>query len=151
MTHIFNLGDKKAYWLTKAKWVELEESPNDTPEIYLLRIKESDDTFMKDGKEYPTDRIPSLLPFNPFDFSDPNNPPEFRASRWIHVIDNPPKENEEVLFGVFDPTTQIFQGYMRNGYIFSDSFEYTFLPIRGIYWQVLPGLPKNIYKDLEEK
>ena len=76
---------------------------------------------------------------------------ESQIPKWIHVIDNPPKENVEVLFGVFDSITHVFQGYMRNGYIFSDSFEYTFLPIRGIYWQVLPGLPENIYKDLEEK
>ena len=76
---------------------------------------------------------------------------ESNTIRWIHVIDNPPKENEEVLFGVFDPTTQIFQGYIRDGCIFSDFFENNFLPERGMYWQVLPGLPKNIYKDLEEK
>ena len=70
--------------------------------------------------------------------------------KWIHVIDNPPKENEEVLFGLFDPTTQVFQGYMREGYIFSDSHDERHLPVRGMYWEVLPGLPKNIYKDLEE-
>ena len=62
------------------------------------------------------------------------------------MIDTPPKENEEVLFGLFDPITQIFQGYMRNGHIFSDSHENSFLPVRGMYWQVLPGLPENILK-----
>ena len=74
---------------------------------------------------------------------------EDQIPKWVHVIDNPPKENEEVLFGLFDPITQIFQGYMRNGHIFSDSHENSFLPVRGMYWQVLPGLPENIYKDLE--
>ncbi len=75
---------------------------------------------------------------------------EDQIPKWIHVIDNPPKENEEVLFGLFDPITQVFQGYMREGYIFSDSHDERFLPFRGMYWQVLPGLPKNIYKDLEK-
>ena len=75
---------------------------------------------------------------------------ESQIPRWIHVIDTPPKENEEVLFGIFDPITQVFQGYMRKGRVFSDSHENSFLPVRGMYWQVLPGLPENIYKDLEE-
>ena len=140
MAHIFKPGDR-AYFPAKNKWVTLRNaSTSRLPN--LLEIEEDgiyvDPTYM-------------LSPINISDPCDPNNPPEFRASRWIHVIDDLPKENVEVLFGVFDPTTQIFQGYMRDGCIFSDFFENSFLPVRGMYWQVLPGLPKNIYKDLEEK
>lgn len=140
MTNLFKPGDR-AYFPAKNKWVTFRDaSTSRLPN--LLEIEEDgiyvDPTYM-------------LSPINISDPCDPNNPPEFRASRWIHVIDDLPKENVEVLFGVFDPTTQIFQGYIRDGRIFTDLFDHRFSPERGMYWQVLPGLPKNIYKDLEEK
>ena len=76
MTHVFNPGDL-AYSLIKNKWVQL--SKNNNPSIFnlSLRDEDSDNLYMDDGKVRLYDH-PILLPLNPYDPTDPNNPPEFR-------------------------------------------------------------------------
>ena len=74
-----------------------------------------------------------------------------RMPKWVPAWEKLPKENEEVLFGVFDHSTQIFQGYIRNGMIFSDLFDEVKELRIGLYWTPLLGIPENIYKDLEDK
>lgn len=76
MTHIFKPGDR-AYWLKKKEWVSLVEKSNFPESAFSLKEKVSGMFFTKDGR-VATYKEPELLPLNPYDPSDPNNPPEFR-------------------------------------------------------------------------
>ena len=72
MEHIFKPGDK-AYWI-EAGWIELDENPD---EEYPLVAKRFCMTFTADGR-WVADKDIVLLPINPYDPTDPKNPPEFR-------------------------------------------------------------------------
>ena len=72
MEHIFKPGDK-AYWI-EAGWIELDENPD---EEYPLVAKRFCMTFTADGR-WVADKDIVLLPINPYDPADPNNPQEFR-------------------------------------------------------------------------
>ena len=76
MAHIFKPGDK-AYWIG-AGWRELIENHEGDSSIYPLRSKDSIITFTSDGRRYARGGDIVLLPLNPYDPADPNNPPEFR-------------------------------------------------------------------------
>ena len=71
MTHIFKPGDR-AYWFEERKWITLQENNDET-----YPIKCSTGTFTLDGRYVDKSAI-DLLPLNPYDPCDPNNPPEFR-------------------------------------------------------------------------
>ena len=69
--HIFKPGDR-AYWVEERKWITLQENNDKT-----YPIKCSTGTFTLDGRYVDKSAI-DLLPLNPYDPCDPNNPPEFR-------------------------------------------------------------------------
>ena len=71
--HIFKPGDK-AYWVKHNQWVTLKEF---THRDYPLTIEEGEGGFTPDGRFICGGDI-VLLPINPYDPTDPNNPPEFR-------------------------------------------------------------------------
>ena len=71
MTHTFKPGDR-AYWVEERKWITLQENDDAT-----YPIKCSTGTFTLDGRYVDTSAI-ALLPLNPYQVNDPNNPPEFR-------------------------------------------------------------------------
>ena len=73
MTHIFKPGDR-AYWVKHNQWVTLKEY---THRDYPLTIEEGEGSFTLDGRYICGGDI-VLLPINPYDPTDPNNPPEFR-------------------------------------------------------------------------
>lgn len=76
MTHIFKPGDK-AYWIGVG-WRELIENHAGDSSLCPLRSKDSLVTFTSDGRRYARGGDIVLLPVNPYDPCDPNNPPEFR-------------------------------------------------------------------------
>ena len=76
MEHIFKPGDK-AYWI-KNGWIDLIENPERDSSLYPLRDKESRGTFTVEGQRHARGGDIVLLPLNPYDPCDPNNPPEFR-------------------------------------------------------------------------
>ena len=94
--HIFKPGDK-AYWIWKEQWVELEENPINKVKIFPIREK-GGEIFMEDGKANYCDKNPSLLPFNPFDLEDPNNPAEFRSDWPFMLNGRPVKIGDELMF-----------------------------------------------------
>ena len=57
-------------FLVNLGWIVLE--PLDNP-LYPLQFR--DYSFTKEGRQWTDDRYPSLLDHNPFDPSDPKNPP----------------------------------------------------------------------------
>ena len=73
MAHIFKPGDR-AYWVKHRQWVTLKEF---THRDYPLKTEEGEGGFTLDGRFICGGDI-VLLPINPYDASDPNNPPEFR-------------------------------------------------------------------------
>lgn len=77
MAHIFRPGDR-AYSLRTLRWVELIENGKDTSGFYPLKGKDSDETYLRDGRYDKMQGAPCLVPLNPYDPTDPNNPPEFR-------------------------------------------------------------------------
>ena len=79
MAHIFKPGDK-AYWIG-AGWIELDENPD---EEYPLVAKRFCMTFTADGR-WVADKDIVLLPLNPYDPADPNNPPGFRRE-WPFLL-----------------------------------------------------------------
>ena len=81
MKHIFKPGDK-AYWV-KNGWIDLIENPERDSSLYPLRDKESRGTFTVEGQRHARGGDIVLLPLNPYDPTDPNNPPEFR-NPFIH-------------------------------------------------------------------
>ena len=73
MAHIFKPGDR-AYWVKHRQWVTLKEF---THRDYPLKTEEGEGGFTLDGRFICGGDI-VLLPINPYDPTDPNNPPEFR-------------------------------------------------------------------------
>ena len=73
MTHVFKPGDR-AYWFEKNIWLTLTENGAGS---HPLRAEDRRIIFTVDGR-YAVDRDIVLLPLNPYDPCDPNNPPEFR-------------------------------------------------------------------------
>lgn len=78
MKHIFKPGDR-AYWLEENIWLTLTENVAGS---HPLRAEDRRIIFTVDGR-YAVDRDIVLLPLNPYDPCDPNNPPEFR-NPFIH-------------------------------------------------------------------
>ncbi len=85
MAHIFKPGDR-AYSLIKNEWIELVEFRS---KDYPLVRKGSETTFTKEGKYACNDLSVALLPINPYDPTDPNNPPEFK-SEWPFMLNGRP-------------------------------------------------------------
>ena len=73
MAHIFKPGDR-AYWFEKNIWLTLTENVAGS---HPLRAEDRRIIFTVDGR-YAVDRDIVLLPLNPYDPTDPLNPPEFR-------------------------------------------------------------------------
>lgn len=69
---------------------------------------------------------------------------ESRIHQWISARERLPRENEMVLFGVFDPVTQIYQGYLRDGVIMSDLFDGYKEIGPWIYWMPILPYPEEI-------
>ena len=90
MAHIFKPGDK-AYWI-EAGWIELDENPD---EEYPLVAKRFCMTFTADGR-WVADKDIVLLPINPYDPTDPKNPPEFRYPFMLNG--RPVKVGDEVIY-----------------------------------------------------
>ena len=86
MIPIFKPGDR-VYFPIRNKWVTLKDaSTSDLKNILEL-----------EGENFYVDPTFAISLINPFDPSDPNNPPEFRASRWIPVEERLPEEGVEVI------------------------------------------------------
>ena len=82
--YIFKPGDR-AYSLRTLRWVELIENGKDIKGFYPLKEKDSDETYMQDGRYDKMQGAPCLVPINPYDPTDPLNPPEFR-SEWPFLL-----------------------------------------------------------------
>ena len=67
-------------FLINLGWIVLE--PLDNP-VYPLQFR--DYSFTKDGRQWNEDRYPSLLDHNPFDPSDPKNPPA-HGTEWPFTL-----------------------------------------------------------------
>ena len=67
-------------FLVNLGWIVLE--PLDNP-LYPLQFR--DYSFTKDGRQWYEDRYPSLLDHNPFDPSDPKNPPA-HGTEWPFLL-----------------------------------------------------------------
>ena len=80
MAHIFKPGDR-AYWVKHRQWVTLKEF---THRDYPLKTEEGEGGFTLDGRFICGGDI-VLLPLNPYDPTDPLNPPEFR-SEWPFLL-----------------------------------------------------------------
>ncbi len=80
MAHIFKPGDR-AYWFEKNIWLTLTENVAGS---HPLRAEDRRIIFTVDGR-YAVDRDIVLLPLNPYDPTDPLNPPEFR-SEWPFLL-----------------------------------------------------------------
>ena len=83
MTHVFKPGDR-AYWIGVG-WRELIENHEGDSSLYPLRSKDSLVTFTADGRRYARGGDVVLLPLNPYDRADPNNPQEFRSD-WPFML-----------------------------------------------------------------
>ena len=84
MSHIFKPGDR-AYSLRTLRWVDLVENRNDIKALYPLKEKDSDETYMQDGRYDKMQGAPCLVPLNPYDPTDPLNPPEFKSD-WPFIL-----------------------------------------------------------------
>ncbi len=99
MTHIFKPGDR-AYWFEERKWITLQENDDAT-----YPIKCSTGTFTLDGRYVDKSAI-DLLPLNPYDPCDPNNPPEFRYPFFLNG--RPVRVGDELnVIGFIKPHTVI--------------------------------------------
>ena len=92
MTHIFKPGDR-AYWFEKNVWLTLTENVAGS---HPLRAEDRRVIFTADGR-YAVDRDIVLLPLNPYDPTDPLNPPEFR-SEWPFMLSGRPVKVGDVLY-----------------------------------------------------
>ena len=99
MAHIFKPGDR-AYWVEERKWITLQENNDAT-----YPIKCSTRTFTLDGRYVDKSAI-DLLPLNPYDPCDPNNPPEFRYPFFLNG--RPVRVGDELnVIGFIKPHTVI--------------------------------------------
>ena len=99
MAHIFKPGDR-AYWVEERKWITLQENNDAT-----YPIKCSTGTFTLDGRYVDKSAI-ALLPLNPYDPCDPNNPPEFRYPFFLNG--RPVRVGDELnVIGFIKPHTVI--------------------------------------------
>ena len=73
MEHIFKPGDR-AYWITENRWITLKYNDHST---YTLCDLEDFYTLTEQG-QFDEDGPIVLLPVNPYDPTDPDNPREFR-------------------------------------------------------------------------
>lgn len=81
--YIFNPGDR-AYWLRHTRWIYLIRN-HDFPESnYPLEDQETHTYFTLEGKLAECN-TPELLPLNPYNISDPNNPLEFKSD-WPFIL-----------------------------------------------------------------
>ena len=103
MKHNFKPGDR-AYWLARNRWVELEKAADCNPDEYVIQVKGHGFSFTSDGKEFLNDETVVLLPVNPYDPSDPNNPPEFK-SEWPFMLRGRRLEVGMEMRGIFDNGT----------------------------------------------
>ena len=81
--YIFKPGDR-AYWMGFG-WIKLVENTEKYSSPYLLRDKASSETFTADGRRYARGGDIVLLPLNPYDPCDPNNPMEFKSD-WPFIL-----------------------------------------------------------------
>lgn len=101
MAHIFKPGDR-AYWVKHRQWVTLKEF---THRDYPLKTEEGEGGFTLDGRFICGGDI-VLLPINPYDPTDPNNPPEFRYPFFLNG--RPVRVGDELnVIGVIKPHTVI--------------------------------------------
>ncbi len=97
MTHIFKPGDR-AYWMVGNQWVELVEASDYKQKEFTIQTKERGISFTAEGKNFLGDNTVSLLPLNPYDPCDPNNPPEFRYPFMLNG--RPVREGDRLKFKV---------------------------------------------------
>ena len=83
MTHIFKPGDK-AYWLRHTRWIYLIRNRDFPESNYPLEDQETHTYFTLEGKLAECN-TPELLPINPYNISDPNNPLEFKSD-WPFIL-----------------------------------------------------------------
>ena len=101
MAHIFKPGDR-AYWVKHRQWVTLKEF---THRDYPLKTEEGEGGFTLDGRFICGGDI-VLLPINPYDPTDPNNPPEFRYPFFLNG--RPVRVGDELnVIGFIKPHTVI--------------------------------------------
>ena len=103
MAHIFRPGDR-AYSLRTLRWVELIENGKDTSGFYPLKGKDSDETYLRDGRYDKMQGAPCLIPLNPYDPSDPLNPTEFQ-SEWPFMLRDRKLKVGMEMYGIFDKGT----------------------------------------------
>lgn len=103
MVHIFKPGDR-AYSLRTLRWVELIENNKDARGFYPLKEKDSDETYMQDGRYDKMQGAPCLIPLNPYDLSDPLNPPGFR-NEWPFMLRDRKLKVGMEMYGIFDKGT----------------------------------------------
>ena len=93
MEHIFKPGDK-VYFHARNKWVTLKDAST-TRIPHLLELE---------GEGFLTDPTFAISLINPFDPSDPNNPPEFRSD-WPFMLRGRRLEVGMEMRGIFDNGT----------------------------------------------
>ena len=98
MTHIFKPGNK-AYWVGVG-WVELFDNHD---KEYPLISNRFSATFTTHGQRSSSKDI-ILLPLNPYDPTDPNNPPEFKSD-WPFMLRGRRLEVGMEMRGIFDDAT----------------------------------------------
>ena len=104
MTHIFKPGDR-AYWLRHARWIYLIRNRNFPESGYSLEDQETHTYFTSEGKLAECNP-PELLPLNPYDPTDPLNPPEFRYPFFLNG--RPVRVGDELnVIGFIKPHTVI--------------------------------------------
>ena len=110
MAHVFKPGDR-AYWIEGKTWIELKENDSKDVALYPLKNSESLETFTKDGRQYSYRDI-ILLPLNPYDPTDPNNPPEFR---WPFMLNGRPVKVGDELHNIgFGKTSAVVTLYLED-------------------------------------
>lgn len=111
MEHIFKPGDR-AYSLRTLRWVELIENGKGIKGFYPLKEKDSDETYMQDGRYDKMQGAPCLVPLNPYDPTDPLNPPEFR---WPFMLNGRPVKVGDELHNIgFGKTSAVVTLYLED-------------------------------------